>query len=211
MTAARVAPGATESRVLWVEGKDDDAVVQSLCKTHRLPQRFSVREKGGFEKLLAGITLGIRVPGLERFGMVVDANGDAAARLAQIRRVVEPEGYPAFPSALPSEGLVVAATGPLPRVGVWIMPDNGSPGALEDFVAMLVPAGDALWDRAGEAVDAIPEGDRRFPPVAAPRRTCTRGLRGRSNPGRRWGRRSGRATSTHMLRRLRASSRGCGG
>ncbi len=43
------------------------------------------------------------------------------------------------------------------------MPDNGSPGALEDFAAMLVPAGDALWLRAGEAVDSIPEQARLFP------------------------------------------------
>ncbi|HEX8673340.1 MAG TPA: DUF3226 domain-containing protein [Longimicrobium sp.] len=163
MNAVRVAPGPAGSRVLWVEGKDDDAVVQSLCKSHRLPQSFSVREKGGFEKLLAGITLEIRAPGLDRFGIVVDANGDAAARFAQIRRVVEPEGYPTFPFSLPNEGLVVPATGPLPRVGIWIMPDNGSPGALEDFGAALVPQDDVLWKRAGEAVDGIPEQHRRFP------------------------------------------------
>lgn len=163
MEGSRIAPGPTGSRVVWVEGKDDDAVVQSLCKSHRLPQRFSVREKGGFEKLLAGVALEIRAPGMERFGIVVDANGDATARLAQIRRVVEPEGYPAFPTALALEGLVIASPGSLPRLGVWIMPDNGSPGALEDFAASLVPAGDALWVRAGDAVDAIPDGDRRFP------------------------------------------------
>jgi hypothetical protein len=149
--------------VLWVEGKDDDAVVQSLCKSHRVPQWFSVRDKGGFEKLLSGIALEIRAPGMERFGIVVDANGDAAARLAQIRGVIEPEGYPGFPIALAREGLVIASPASLPRLGVWIMPDNGSPGALEDFAASLVPDDDVLWRRAGAAVDAIPEEDRLFP------------------------------------------------
>ena len=166
MDGNRIAPGPTGSRVLWVEGKDDDAVVQSLCKSHRIPQRFSVREKGGFEKLLAGIALEIRAPGMECFGIVVDANGDAAARLAQIRRVVEPEGYPAFPVALAEDGLVIASSVSLPRIGVWIMPDNGTPGALEDFAAALVPEGDVLWMRAGEVVEALPE--QRFP---APRRS----------------------------------------
>jgi hypothetical protein len=49
--------------------------------------------------------------------------------------------------------------------GAWIMPDNGSTGALEDFAAALVPASDTLWTRAGEAVDAIPDEERRFPEV----------------------------------------------
>ncbi len=49
--------------------------------------------------------------------------------------------------------------------GAWIMPDNAAAGALEDFTASLVPPDDALWRRAGEAVDSIPEEHRRFPPV----------------------------------------------
>jgi hypothetical protein len=33
---------------------------------------------------------------------------------------------------------------------------------LEDYVALLVPDGDALWPRAQRCVDEIPEADRRF-------------------------------------------------
>ena len=42
------------------------------------------------------------------------------------------------------------------------MPDNQSPGALEDFIRSLVPTSDDLWDKAKLNVDEIPT--PRFPP-----------------------------------------------
>jgi hypothetical protein len=39
-----------------------------------------------------------------------------------------------------------------PWVGVWMMPDNRSPGKLEDFARRLVRSGDeGLWDYAAQA------------------------------------------------------------
>ena len=34
------------------------------------------------------------------------------------------------------------------RLGVWLMPDNRRGGMLEDFLAKLVPSGDACWAHA---------------------------------------------------------------
>lgn len=50
-------------------------------------------------------------------------------------------------------------------VGVWMMPDNQSPGKLEDFARRLVRAGDeGLWDHAGQSTSAaIPLGARFAP------------------------------------------------
>lgn len=31
------------------------------------------------------------------------------------------------------------------RVGIWVMPDNQSPGALEQFIATLIPGNDPHW------------------------------------------------------------------
>lgn len=53
----------------------------------------------------------------------------------------------------------------LPRLGVWIMPDNVLPGMLEDYMAFLVPDGDPLLVRAGNCVDEIPAEERRFAAV----------------------------------------------
>jgi hypothetical protein len=124
---------------------------------------FRVEERGGLEKLLAGISVTVRAATLQRFGVVVDANGDVRSRWRDLRRLVVREGYQNVPDAPEEGGTILPAAPLLPRFGIWIMPDNGSPGALEDFAAQLVPAGDALWTRAGEAVDSIPEADRRFP------------------------------------------------
>jgi hypothetical protein len=38
------------------------------------------------------------------------------------------------------------------QIGIWLMPDNQRPGALEDFLGKLVPTEDATWSYADEAV-----------------------------------------------------------
>ncbi|HEY0151951.1 MAG TPA: DUF3226 domain-containing protein [Longimicrobium sp.] len=149
-------------RVLWVEGKDDQAVVYAFCVAHALPEIFEVQARGGVEPLLNGLGLALRGVPIERLGVVVDANGDADARWSAVAHIARSEGYTDFPDAPDAAGAIIPGSEGSPRLGVWIMPDNGSPGALEDFAAMLVPAGDPLWVRAGEAVDAIPDQDRLF-------------------------------------------------
>lgn len=152
-------------RLLWVEGKDDSAVTQSLCLAHGIPEVFKVQAKNGVDELLDTFFAELRAPGIERFGLVVDANGDAQVRWESIRRVLESEGYVEVPKRLQAGGVIIPGTAHRPCFGAWIMPDNTSPGALEDFAARLVPPADALFQRAGEAIDAIPEEHRRFPPA----------------------------------------------
>lgn len=50
----------------------------------------------------------------------------------------------------------------MPSVGVWIMPDNASAGAVEHFAALLVPAGDALWPLAEVTIQSVIATQRRF-------------------------------------------------
>lgn len=158
----RTGTGPPPRRVLWVEGSDDNAVVRSICGAHAVPEKFSVEPRQGVERLLAGLAVEVRNPVLDCFGVVVDANGDAHARWTAIRSSLARVGYRDVPASPDPAGTIVAAVDRLPRFGVWIMPDNVSPGALEDFAASLVPSGDELWVRAGEALDSIPEELRRF-------------------------------------------------
>lgn len=152
-------------RLLWVEGKDDSAVVQSLCNLHELPETFRVRDTAGITDLLRGLPLEIRAPDLECFGVVVDANGDVAARWAAIRDLLREEGYDGVPEHPAPEGVILSAPAARPRFGAWLMPDNTSPGMLEDFVGALVPPGDFLWGHARDVIDGIPEEHRRFRPT----------------------------------------------
>lgn len=156
---------APASRLLWVEGKDDSAVVQSLLNQHAVPVVFSVAEQVGVDELLATFFAELRVAGRERFGIVVDGNGDPAARWDSIRSTLVHEGYEAPPIRLGAGGFVIDGPRGRPVFGAWIMPDNASAGALEDFAASLVPDADPLWKRAREAVDSIPEAERRFSPT----------------------------------------------
>ena len=50
-----------------------------------------------------------------------------------------------------------------PRVGIWLWPDNRSPGELEDFVEAMIPRDDGVWPLAQAYVDGIPEAEPRFP------------------------------------------------
>ena len=42
------------------------------------------------------------------------------------------------------------------------MPDNQSPGELEDFVATLIPDDDPIWPLAKEYIHAIPTEHKKF-------------------------------------------------
>lgn len=153
----------TPPRLLWVEGKDDCAVVQSLCHAHQVPHVFEVQEQDGLAKLLKGIGVTVRAATIKRFGVVVDANGDVGARWLELRRIFEREGYRDVPEAPDPNGTIIPAAELLPRLGIWLMPDNAGPGALEEFAVSLIPAGDALLQYAERAVEAIPEEHRLFP------------------------------------------------
>jgi hypothetical protein len=106
--------------------------------------------------------------------------------------------------------MIVPGTPHRPMFGAWIMPDNGSTGALEDFAAELVPASDTLWRRAGEAVDAIPKEERRFSEVRRSKVHMHTWLAWQEHPGSPWGRRSEKVILTRRLPPHGASSRGCG-
>lgn len=173
----------TPRRLIWVEGKDDSAVTQSLCAVHELPKLFEVVAKTGVDELLSTFFTAVRVPDAERFGIVVDANGNAQGRWDSIRRTLEAEGYENLPATISADGIIVASVPHRPVFGAWIMPDNGSSGALEDFAAALVPTGDPLWTRAVEVVDAIPGEERRFPPVRASKARVHTWLAWQEHPG----------------------------
>ena len=156
-------PGGTSGRVLLVEGQDDDHVVAHLCDRSGLPRDFSIVQKGGFSELSRSIPVELAAPGRLALGVLVDANDDPAARWQAVRDRCERRGI-ALPSRPDPEGVVVAGR---PRVGVWLMPDNQSPGQLEDLVAAMIPAEDVVWRLAQEFVNSIPEPERPRPAIKA--------------------------------------------
>lgn len=106
----------------------------------------------------------VKVPGREAVGVVVDANGDAAARWDELKTRCDSE-FAGLPDRIPAEGLHrVHSLGT--RFGVWIMPDNRFEGMLEDLLARLVPddAG-ALYEMARNCVATARSHDAPFKDV----------------------------------------------
>jgi hypothetical protein len=151
-------------RRLLVEGKDDKHVVWGLCESYGVPQTFDVEDAEGVDPLLDLVSVQLRGSGIERVGVVADADSAVASRWASIGDLLRNFGYESVPPAPEAGGTILVQAGK-PVVGVWLMPDNTTAGMLEDFIASLVPAGDALLARAAATIDSIPAEERRFSPV----------------------------------------------
>lgn len=154
-----------DPRLLVVEGPDDQHVIWAILQRHGFEPEFEVKDEGGYVSLFKRLSPRLK-PGtdLERLGIVVDADTDLEARWQSIQGVLVRAGFADVPDRPDPTGTIVHHE-ILPRVGVWIMPDNTVTGMLEDFVAFLVPADDNLIERARKSLDEIPAEDRRFRPV----------------------------------------------
>ena len=62
-----------------------------------------------------------------------------------------------IPNSPEASGTVIAGGDGKPRIGVWMMPDNGSTGELEDFVVQMIPLGDQVWPLSQRYIAEIPE------------------------------------------------------
>jgi len=152
-------PKKSNPRQLLVEGKNDRHVIWALCNLYNLPEAFSVEvpEADGTEgisALLNSLPLKLNEKNLEILGIVVDADQDLTARWQAIQSRLTMSGYQDIPAKIPSEGWVYSAP-ELPKVGVWIMPNNQLPGMLEDFITYLVPKNDKLFPKAQSVLQEI--------------------------------------------------------
>lgn len=149
-------------RLLVVEGADDLHVILHLMARRSFEPKFDVVEQKGISGLLKQIPIYLK-PGteIEKFEILVDADVNVSRRWQSIRDVLTRLGYENLPMQ-PDPAGTIASHEDLPRVGVWIMPDNAASGALEDFMRFLVPPGDPLIGRAQACLDGIPLADRRF-------------------------------------------------
>jgi hypothetical protein len=148
--------------LLVVEGPDDKHVMWAILKHHAFSPVFAIKDEGGYEALRDRI--GVRLkPGtdLERFGIVVDADTEIQPRWESIKGALVKAGYQGVPDLPDSKGTIVEDE-ILPRVGVWIMPDNTVPGMLEDYMTFLIHENDGLLEHARKSMNEIPLADKRF-------------------------------------------------
>ena len=151
---------SSEGRVLLVEGQDDKHVVRHLRQSDSSMPIFGIRSKGPVNELIRGVPGEILVEGRTVVGILVDANDNLQSRWQSVSNQLRHVGI--VPPVVPDpDGTIINVDG-RPRVGIWLMPDNKSPGEIEDFIAGMIPVGDPIWSLSEAYIDGIPEVHRKF-------------------------------------------------
>ena len=170
------------SEILFVEGRDDVHVVDYLRKQKLPTLSFKIEDKKGVDSLIKAISLEIRDSNHTAVGFLLDANDDLAGRWRVVSRELQKMDICAPQDPSP-KGTVIPGLSPLPRVGVWLMPDNQSPGELEDFVRSMIPENDPAWEPARRYIKCIPEEERKFQPKKKSKAELHAWLATRKDPG----------------------------
>ena len=172
-------------KILLVEGKDDEHVLKHICGNRGVSHLDEVKPLGDARKLIQNIPVQIKASSEEGdvVGVVIDADTNLDARWQSIRERLIRIGYRNVPTLPDPRGTVLdpPAESLLPKAGIWIMPDNKTPGILEDFLRFLVPGPDALFDHVTTSVDSIP--DRRFTENDKPKAVIHSWLAWQEEPG----------------------------
>lgn len=174
-------------RVLLVEGTDDEHVLKHICGNRGIPHLDHVTPHGSVDNLLDSVPVRLKTSeDGDIVGVVIDADTDLAARWQSLRDRLTRVGYQGVPDNPATDGTIIDPPpgALLPRVGIWIMPDNQTKGILEDFLRFLVPGGSRLFDHVTTSVATIPEGERRFSQLAEPKALIHTWLAWQEEPGK---------------------------
>ena len=153
------------SKILIVEGVDDKHSVIGLMRHHAdWPEARDlwpvwVEIGGSVEEILEDryLTTEIKASNAHIVGVMLDADAHMEGRYQRVVQICSTL-FPDLPAAMPESGLITE-NNDAKRFGLWIMPDNRSPGDLESFLRYLVPDEEqAFWQLSikcvGEAVSS---------------------------------------------------------
>lgn len=124
--------------VLLVEGLDDCHVAMSLCQAHSVPETFGIYECGSDDKVLKRLNALISQPDAPKIiGVVLDADYEPGRRWESIKSKLSHYPY-SFPEKLDTNGTILITNSSLPKLGIWLMPNNQVSGMLEDFCLEMI-------------------------------------------------------------------------
>lgn len=168
-------PSQTEpSSLLWVEGEHDQHVIWAICEKHHLPEKFvlkrakqSGQKADSWQTLLKAWQMQLKgdLADVPAIGLVIDGDDDPLTRWRELGNIVQRVQLSyVWPSIPQAGGTIIAAPhADIPRLGVWLMPDNQATGALEDFLRFLLPPSDPLAPLADKTLAEIEQaGLRRY-------------------------------------------------
>lgn len=155
------------SHVLLVEGKDETHVIRHLLLRNDQKPNFCMLDKQGIENLLDDIALEVTLSDRKTVGIVVDADDNPNDRwrsvMNRLKDVALAEKMK-LPKKPKPRGVIIDSRPAvrIPRIGIWMMPDNQSEGQLEDFIADMIPDDDPVWPQSVAYIKGIRKKDRKF-------------------------------------------------
>ena len=147
-------PQRPNPKVLLVEGESDLHFVNHVFKKLGLNLDFEISNKNRLSKVLDSIYTEVTSPNRDVVGIMVDADDCLSTRWHEVIDKLQNAGVD-VPSSPHAAGTIIEAAANRARVGIWIMPDNQSPGELEDFVIDMIPDQDLVWPRSVVYIDDI--------------------------------------------------------
>ena len=157
---------ADQRSCLYVEGKDDSQALLHVLATRGMsldaPWFPRIKETNGVDGLLAGMEIAIRFGTGRAAGFVLDADASPKDRWRAVESRLVSVGLTP-PSDLPTAGYVDFCDSFRTRTGIWLMPDNGREGALENFLIDLIHPTDPLLSHARSATSQARELGAQFP------------------------------------------------
>ncbi len=174
-------------KILLVEGTDDEHVLKHICGNRGVAHLDEVKPHGSVDTLLESIPVRLKASeDGDIVGVVIDADTNVDVRWHSLRDRLIDVGYQDVPADPAPDGTILdpPAGTLLPRVGIWIMPDNRTSGILEDFLRFLVPQEGHLFKHVQSSVATIPEGERRFSAVTEPKAIIHTWLAWQKEPGK---------------------------
>ena len=153
------AESSDQQRVLLVEGQNDMHVVRHIWLRHYTTEpTFGFSIKNGVDSLLHSIRGEVLREDRTVVGILLDADDYPAYRWQSVRDRLSSAQVDS-PDNPPSSGVIIDQ---VPRVGVWMMPDNQLPGELEEFIEKMIPPADPIWPLSQSYIDGIPSANRKF-------------------------------------------------
>jgi len=166
------------------EHKDDYHVISHLLSENGIENKridengkykisgeyIEITHKDGVDNLLYDVGVELKEPNLKALGFILDAdsqedNGGIQSRWESILNSASKTGdIRGDPQQPDDDGTTFLIDQPdrYLRVGVWLMPDNESEGAIERFLIELIPENDPLLDKARKCISRIPTDERPF-------------------------------------------------
>ncbi|GAB2519929.1 DUF3226 domain-containing protein [Spirosoma aerophilum] len=156
--------GAFDKHVIWEIVKNTTTV---LAETNIQP--FKKRDETGVKDDEQGIyallktlptTINAAYPD-DIIGVVIDADSSSSGRWERILQILTTLGYKNLPDSFLA-GLVVASDEALPRIGVWMMPDNEDEGVIETFIRRIIHEQDKLQPEVDAALSGLKTKELQF-------------------------------------------------